>query len=82
VRSMSLRRSSVTSPNLKAHQADSCTSSRIWSGIALVIVSSSSRVAGRISRARLTFDAPRIRQGFTAISSSSTADDRIDLSRA
>jgi hypothetical protein len=48
--------------------------------MASVMTASSSRVAGRISRARFTFDAPRMRHGFAPMSSSSTAVARIDFS--
>ena len=71
--SMSLRRSSSTSPLRGAHHAQSSTSARTRSGIALTITSSQSMRAGRISRARGVLAAARMRHGLLSIASSATA---------
>jgi len=57
----------------RAHQAPRSTAARNRSGIASVMTSSSSRVAGCTGRARGGLDAARIRHGLTVMSSSSAA---------
>jgi hypothetical protein len=64
---MSRRCSSVSSPNLKAHQAASNTMARYCSGISWVITAISSRDAGRILCTLRALPAPRITQGLTRI---------------
>ena len=63
----SRRRSSVSFPNLKAHQAASRISAYWCSGIAAVSLVSSGRLAGRILCTRLVVAAPRITHGFRPI---------------
>jgi hypothetical protein len=79
---MSLRRSSRTSPLRSWHHAPICTAAASGAGIAAASSFTCAGPATTVWVAGLAFDAPRTRQGFTAMSSSSIAVVRTPRSSA